>query len=61
MKHHFRMVAILAACLCVYGGLLGAFRLLNQPRDGSVLGGVALIFVLLMVAPLVVREIWRRL
>lgn len=58
MRHHFRLVAMLAVCLCAYGALLGAFRLLNQPRDVAVL---ALILVLLIAAPVAVREIWRRL
>lgn len=61
MRHHFRLVAILAVCLCAYGALLGALRLLNQPRDAAVLAGLALLLVLLAFAPIVVREIWRRL
>lgn len=61
MRHHFRLVAILAVCLCAYGALLGAFRLLNQPRDAAVLAGLALILALLIAAPVAVREIWRRL
>jgi hypothetical protein len=61
MRHHFRLVAILAVCLCAYGALLAAFRLLNQPRDISVLAGLALIFLLLLLVPLAVRTIWRRL
>jgi hypothetical protein len=61
MKHHFRLVAMLAVCLCAYGVLLAAFRFLNQPRDSAVLAGVALIFLLLLLVPLAVRTIWRRL
>ncbi len=61
MRHHFRLVAILAACLCAYGVLLAAFRLLNQPRNIAVLGGVAVIFGLLLLVPVVLRTIWRRL
>jgi heme/copper-type cytochrome/quinol oxidase subunit 4 len=61
MRHHFRLVAILAVCLCAYGVMLAAFRFLNQPRDSAVVTGLALIFALLLLAPLVVREIWRRL
>jgi len=61
MRHHFRMVAILAACLIAYGALVGAFRLMNQPRDSSLLGGITIIFVLLICVPLMVRTIWRKL
>ena len=61
MRHHFRMVAILAVCLVSYGVLLVAFRWINQPRDLAVAGGVGLILALLFVVPLVVRTIWRRL
>ena len=61
MRHHFRLVAILAVCLCAYGVLLAAFRLLNQPRDSAVLAGLAVIFVSLLLVPVAVRTIWRRL
>lgn len=61
MRHHFRLVAILAVCLCAYGVLLAAFRFLNQPRDSSVLAGLALIVLLFLLVPLAVRTIWRRL
>jgi hypothetical protein len=61
MRHHFRLVAILAVCLCVYGVLLAAFRLLNQPRDVAVLAGLTVILVLLLLVPIVLRTIWRRL
>lgn len=61
MRHHFRLVAILAVCLCAYGVLLSAFRFLNQPSNSSVFAGLALILVLLLLVPIVVRTIWRRL
>ncbi|HEY1270639.1 MAG TPA: hypothetical protein VGF08_01580 [Terriglobales bacterium] len=61
MKHHFRVVAILAVCLIAYGALIQAFRWLNQPRNAAVLAGIGLIFALLLFVPLVVRTIWRRL
>jgi len=61
MRHHFRLVAILAVCLVGYGVLIGALRLLNQPRDSSVLGGITIVFVLLICVPLVVRALWRKL
>jgi heme/copper-type cytochrome/quinol oxidase subunit 4 len=61
MRHHLRVVAILAVCLVAYGALLIAFRWINQPRDAAVLGGISLIFALLLIVPLVVRTIWRSL
>jgi len=61
MRHHFRLVAILGVCLCAYGVLLAAFHFLNQPRDSSVAAGLALIFALLLLVPITVRTIWRRL
>ena len=60
MRHHFRMVAILAVCLVSYGVLLVAFRWTNQPRDLAVADGVGLILALLFAVPLVVRTIGRR-
>jgi heme/copper-type cytochrome/quinol oxidase subunit 4 len=61
MKHHFRLVAILAVCLIAYGALLVAFRWMNQPRDASVAAGLGLILALLFIVPLIVRTIWRNL
>ena len=61
MRHHFRVVAILAVCLVAYSVLLVAFRWINQPRDAAVLGGISLILALLLIVPVVVRTIWRRL
>ena len=61
MRHHLRVVAILAVCLVSYGVLLVAFRWTNQPRDLAVAGGLGLILALLFVVPLAVRTIWRRL
>jgi heme/copper-type cytochrome/quinol oxidase subunit 4 len=61
MRHHFRVVAILAVCLAAYGALLVAFHWINQPRDGAVLAGLTLILALLFIVPLVVRAIWRNL
>ncbi|MGD0515375.1 MAG: hypothetical protein ABSA29_18890 [Terriglobales bacterium] len=61
MRHHFRLVAILAACLIAYAVLVGGFHLMNQPRDSALLGGITIIFVLLICVPLVVRTIWRNL
>jgi len=61
MKHHFRLVAILAVCLIAYGALLVAFRWMNQPRDAYVCAGLGLILALLFIVPLIVRTIWRNL
>jgi len=61
VKHHLRLMATLGMCLAAYGLLLEAFHLLNQSRDSSVLGGIAMIFALLVFVPPVVRTIWRRL
>ena len=61
MRHHMRLIATLAVCLLAYGVLLGAFRLLNAPRNQAVLGGVGVIFVLLVIVPVAVNTIWRRL
>ena len=61
MRHHFRLVAILAACLIAYAVLVGGFHLMNQPRNSALLGEITIIFVLLICVPLVVRTIWRNL
>jgi hypothetical protein len=61
MRHHFRLVTILALCLLAYWVLILGLRLLNQPRDSSVLGGIAIIFLLLICVPLLARAIWRKL
>jgi len=61
MRHHLRLMATLAVCIALYGGLLQAFRLLNAPRDTAVFAGVALIFLLLAIVPVLVTTIWRRL
>ena len=47
--------------LAAYGLLVEAFYWMNQPRDASVIGGVVLIFGLLVIVPAVVHTIWRRL
>jgi hypothetical protein len=59
MRHHLRLVAVLAVCVAAYVALLGAFRLLNAPSNSAVFGGVAVI--LLMIVPVVLTSIWRRL
>jgi pilus assembly protein TadC len=61
MRHHFRLMATLLVCMAAYAALLGAFHWMNQPRDVSVLGGIAVIFLLLVIVPAAVHTIWRRL
>jgi hypothetical protein len=61
MRHHLRLVAALAVCVAAYVALLGAFRLLNAPSNSAVFGGVAVIFLLLVVVPIALTSIWRRL
>lgn len=61
MRHHFRVVAILAVCLVAYGALIVAFRWISEPRDSAVLGGLGLILAWLLIVPVVVRTIWRNL
>ena len=56
-----RLMATLLVCMAAYAVLLGAFHWMNQPRDSSVLGGIALIFVLLVIVPVTVHTIWRKL
>jgi heme/copper-type cytochrome/quinol oxidase subunit 4 len=54
-------MTILLVCVAAYAALLGAFHWMNQPRDSSVIGGLALIFLLLVIVPVVVHTIWRRI
>ncbi len=61
MRFHLRMVACLALGLIAYVTLLQALHLLNQPSDRALFLGIALIFGLLLLIPIIVREIWRRL
>jgi len=61
MRHHLRVVAILAVCVAAYGVLVEAFHWMNQPRDSSVLGGMVTIFALLVIVPVAVHTIWRGL
>jgi hypothetical protein len=61
MRHHLRLVAALAVCVAAYVVLLGAFRLLNAPSNTAVFGGVSVIFLLLVVVPIALTSIWRRL
>jgi heme/copper-type cytochrome/quinol oxidase subunit 4 len=55
------VVAILAVCVAAYAVLVEAFHWMNEPRDASVVGGVGMIFALLVIVPAVVHTIWRKL
>ena len=61
MRSHLRFVAVLAVALIGYGVLLRAFHLMSQPSDQSWYGGIAIIFGLIVVAPILFRAIWRML
>jgi heme/copper-type cytochrome/quinol oxidase subunit 4 len=61
MRSHVRMVAVLAVALIAYGVLIHAFHLMSQPSDRGWYSGIAVIFGLILLVPIVVREIWRRL
>jgi hypothetical protein len=61
MRHHVRLVAILAVALLAYGVLIQALRLMSQPSDRALYTGIAIIFVLLISVPAIVQAIWRRL
>jgi heme/copper-type cytochrome/quinol oxidase subunit 4 len=61
MRHHLRLVAILAVALITYGVLVQAFRLISAPSDRALYAGVAIVFGLLFLVPAIVRTIWRKL
>ena len=61
MRCHLRMVAVLAVGLVAYAALIQAFHLMNQARDQALYSGISVIFGLILLVPVVVREIWRRL
>ena len=61
MRHHFRFVAVLAVALIAYAVLIQDLHWLSQPSDFAWYGGVVIIFGLLLLVPILVREIWRRL
>jgi hypothetical protein len=54
-------MACLVAAVVAYLALLQAFHLLNQPSDRALYSGLAIIFGLLLLIPIIVREIWRKL
>jgi heme/copper-type cytochrome/quinol oxidase subunit 4 len=61
VRCHLRMVAVLAVGLIAYAALLQAFHLMNQASDRALYSGISVIFGLILLIPVVVREIWRRL
>lgn len=61
MRSHVRLVLIVAVSLISYGVLIHAFHLMNQASDRAWYGGIAVILGLLLLVPIIIREIWRRL
>jgi heme/copper-type cytochrome/quinol oxidase subunit 4 len=61
MRHHLRLVAIMAVGLIAYSVLIVALRLMSQPSDRALYGGIAVVFALLISVPAIVQAIWRRL
>ena len=61
MRHHLRFVAILAVALIAYGVLIQALHWMSLPSDRAWYSGIAVILGLLLLVPIAVREIWRRL
>ena len=61
MRDHYRFVATLIVCLFAYAGLMFDFRLFNQPSDASVAIAIGLFFAWLLIVPVVIRTVWRRL
>jgi len=61
MRSLLRVVAMMAVGLVAYGVLLRAFHFMNQPSDRGWYGGIAMILGLLLLAPVIMREIWRLL
>jgi hypothetical protein len=60
VKHHIRLWATLAVCVAAFAPLLLAFRLLNRPSDLSVVAGIVVLLALLLIVPLAVRTVWRK-
>jgi hypothetical protein len=61
VRCYLRVVACLVVAVIAYLALLQAFHLLNQPSDRALYSGLAIIFGLLLLIPIIVREIWRKL
>jgi hypothetical protein len=61
MRHHLRLVIVLAVVMVAYALLVQALRLMSQPSDRSLYAGIALIFGLILLVPAIVQTIWRKL
>ncbi len=61
MRSQVRLVAVLAVALIAYGLLIRAFHFMSQPTDRGWYGGLALILGLILLVPVIIREVWRNL
>ena len=61
MIPHLRPVAILVIVVIAYAVLIQALHWMSQPTDRGWYGGIAMIFILILLVPVLVRETWRRL
>jgi hypothetical protein len=61
MRHHVRVVLIFALGLFTYVLLIQAFKLMSKPSDLSLYVGIGLILGLVLLFPILVRTIWRKL
>ena len=59
MRHHLRLVAVLAVALVAYAVLIQALHLMSQNSDRGWYGGIAVVVGLLLFVPVIVRAIWR--
>ena len=61
MQCHVRMVASLIAVLAAYLLLIRALRWMSQPSDVGWYGGIAMVLGLILLVPIAIRTIWRKL
>ncbi len=61
MRHHVRVVVIFALGLFTYALLIRPFKLMSQASDASLYVGIGLILGLVLLFPILVRTIWRKL
>jgi hypothetical protein len=61
MSTLFRSVFTLAVLFLAFGLLTESFHLMNQPSDRALLGGIAMIFGLILAVPMIIHTIWNRL
>jgi len=61
MTGHLRLVASIILALLTYAVMIRALHWMSQPSDARLYGGIAMILVLLLVVPLVLKMIWRKL